>query len=312
MRFRLIARGARGPLAIDAFGVTEKFPIQDIHRDFHLLQPPVCEVDRAGTMAYKAFLHDLLGDILPIRMVTGFRMGSWMASNAFGLMGMERLYMALCDCPDQVHRLLAYLRDNRLAIMRWAQAEGLLIPNSGNDVVVGSNYGFTHKLPAAGHDPARTRLCDMWGAANAQESIGVSPAMFHEFLFPYYRDTVEPVGLLYFGCCEPAHPLWEDLRRLPHLRKISISRWCDEHFMGEALRGTEIVYSRKPNPNFLSVDVTLNEEAWAEHIRQTLEATHGVLTEFIIRDVMTVHGNLNNPRRAVQVAQREIDRHHRG
>jgi hypothetical protein len=30
--------------------------------------------------------------------------------------------------------------------------------------------------------------------------------------------------------------------------------------------------------------------------------------EFIVRDVYTVHGNLGKPRRAVEIARREIDR----
>jgi hypothetical protein len=78
--------------------------------------------------------------------------------------------------------------------------------------------------------------------------------------------------------------------------------------MGDALRGTEIVFSRKPDPNFLSVDAHLDEDAWAAHIRETLQATRGVFVEFIVRDVYTLHGNLNNARRAVEIARREIER----
>ena len=78
--------------------------------------------------------------------------------------------------------------------------------------------------------------------------------------------------------------------------------------MGEALKGTGIVYSRKPDPNFLSVDEKLDEEAWAAHIRETLQVTKDVMVEFIIRDVYTVHGNLDNPRRAVDIARQEIDK----
>jgi len=80
--------------------------------------------------------------------------------------------------------------------------------------------------------------------------------------------------------------------------------------MGEALRGSEIVYSRKPDPNFLSVDDRLDEQAWSAHIQETLAATRGVFVEFIIRDVYTVHNNLNNARRAVEIARCEIDRHY--
>ncbi|MBN1581879.1 MAG: hypothetical protein JXA89_14330, partial [Anaerolineae bacterium] len=92
------------------------------------------------------------------------------------------------------------------------------------------------------------------------------------------------------------------------LKKVSISRWCDQRFMGETLRGSQIVFSRKPDPNFLSVDERLDREAWAAHIRETLEATRGVFVEFIVRDVYTVHGNLDNARQAVEIARKEIDR----
>ena len=98
---------------------------------------------------------------------------------------------------------------------------------------------------------------------------------------------------------------------MAHLKKVSISRWCDERFMGEALQGTDIVYSRKPDPNYLSVDERLDEAAWAAHIRATLAATRGIAVEFIVRDVYTVHGDLGNARRAVAVARREIEAHHR-
>ena len=82
--------------------------------------------------------------------------------------------------------------------------------------------------------------------------------------------------------------------------------------MGEALRNTGIVFSRKPNPNFLSVDERLNEDAWALHIRETLDAALGIPIELIVRDGYTKHGNLENARRAVEVARLEIDKHCRG
>ena len=48
---------------------------------------------------------------------------------------------------------------------------------------------------------------------------------------------------------------------------------------GYALRGTDVVFSRKPDPNFLSLDVKLDEVAWAAHIRETLEASRGNQSE---------------------------------
>jgi hypothetical protein len=299
----------------DAQGVETGYrflhPIQDLERDLGKLKPAACTVDRERTRAWQAFLEELFGDLLPVRLRTGTYGATMLTHRVVELMGMQAYLFAILDAPDAVHALMAYLRDNSLRVMRWAESEGLLRLNNGNQDSFGSSYNFTERLPAPGLNGGPVRLCDMWGASNSQETVGISPAQFHEFCFPYYHDVCEPVGLLYYGCCEPAHPFWEDIRQLPHLKKVSISRWCDETFMGEALRGTEIVYSRKPNPNFLSVDEHLDEEAWAAHIRETLEATRGVFLEFIVRDVYTVHSNLDNARRAVEIARREIDRHYK-
>jgi hypothetical protein len=285
-------------------------PIKDLERDLDLLKPAVCSVDREHTAAWRSFLDHLLGDLLPVKIRTGLFGCTMLTHRVVELMGMQAYFMAMFDAPDAVHALMAFLRDNALRVMRWAEEQGLLRVNNGNQDSFGSSYNFTTALPAPGWGGEPSRLCDMWGNANSQETVGVSPTMYHEFCFPYYRDVCEPMGLLYYGCCEPADPFWEDIRRLPHLKKVSISRWCDERFMGEALQGTDVVYSRKPDPNLLGVDVRLDEEAWAAHIRETLDATHGVAVEFIVRDVYTVHGDLSKPRRAVEIARAEIDRYY--
>jgi len=284
-------------------------PIEDLARDFHLLKPAVCRVDRQRTIAWVEFLEELLGDWLPVVIRTTPIHVAILTQRVVELMGMQAFYTAMYDCPDDVHRLMAYLRDNAIRVMRWHECEGLLRLNNGNESSFGSSFNFTRRLPAPGCDGRFVRLGDIWGAACSQETVGISPQMFHEFCYPYYRDVCEPMGLVYYGCCEPAHPFWEDIRRLPHLKKVSISRWCDQHAMGEALEGTDIVFSRKPDPKYLGLDVKLDEEAWASHIRETLEATRGVYVEFIVRDVYTVHGNLGKPRRALEVARREIDRY---
>ena len=298
----------------DAQGVATGYrvihPIVDIKEDLHILKPPRCAVDRERTMLWKAYLEDLLGDLLPVELRSGVYGYTYPTHRVVELMGMEAFFTAMYDSPDEMHQLMAYLRDSCLSVMRWAEEEGLLCLNNGNQVSFGSSFNFTRKLPARKPAGGPVKLSDMWGASNSQETVGVSPEMFHEFCFPYYRDVCEPMGLLYFGCCEPADPFWKDLKDLPHLKKISISRWADEDFMGEALWGTDIVYSRKPDPNFLGVDVYLDEDAWAKHIRKTLGAARNVGLEFIVRDVYTVHGNLEKPRRAVEIARHEIDRSH--
>jgi len=285
-------------------------PIKDLVRDFQVLKPAVCRVDRQRTMAWKMFLEDLLGEFLPVTIRTDTFWCTMLTYRVVELMGMQAFFTAMYECPEALHRLMAFLRDNALRVMHWAEAEGLLRLNNANQCSFGSSFNFTNQLAAPGLAGGPVRLCDMWGCANSQESVGISPELFHEFCFPYYRGVCEPLGRLYYGCCEPVHPFWEDIRQLPHLKKVSVSRWCDERLVAEAVQGTDIVFSRKPDPKYFGVDVELNEEAWAAHVRATLDATRGVFVEFIVRDVYTVHGDLGKPRRAVEIAQREIDRYY--
>lgn len=79
--------------------------------------------------------------------------------------------------------------------------------------------------------------------------------------------------------------------------------------MGEALQGTDIVFSRKPDPAFLGLAEKLDEKAWAAHVRKTLDTTRGVPVEFTVRDVYTVHSDIGKVRRAVDIAGTEIARH---
>lgn len=284
--------------------------IKDLERDIERLHPAVCAVDRERTAAWQAFIEELFGDILTVRLICRAPGCNMLTHRVVDLMGMEGFFTAMYDCPEAVHRLMGFLRNNALRVNRWAESERLLRVNNRNEQSFGSSYNWTTRLPAADYAGPPARLNDLWDCANSQETVGVSPALFREFCFPYYRDVCEPFGLIYYGCCEPVHPFWADLRHLPNLKKVSISKWCDEAYMGEALQGTGIVYSRKPDPRFLGVDVNLDEDGWRAHVRTTLEATRGVAVEFIVRDVYTIHGNLDKPRRMVEIARDEIARHY--
>jgi hypothetical protein len=132
--------------------------------------------------------------------------------------------------------------------------------------------------------------------------------MYGRFVFPYYRDLCEPFGLVYYGCCEPVHDIWKDyVSKLPHLRKVSISAWCNEEFMGEALAGGRVIYSRKPSPNFVGVGTTFDAEGFRAHIEKTLRAARGCEAEIIFRDIYTVSGDRTKPGQAVKITREAIE-----
>ena len=292
-------------------GFKFQHPITDLKRDLDLLKPPSCRVDRETTLARQSFLEDLLGDILPIERVSTGCYGRFLmlTENVVELMGMEAFFMAMYDTPDELHSLMRYLTDRALHVMRWAEREELLSLNNRNEgSCFGVSFNFTNKLPKREIGDGPVKLSDLWATMNSQETVGTSPEMFHEFCAPYYQELAAEFGMVYYGCCEPVHPIWDDIQQIPNLKKVSIPKWCDEAIIGEALRGTEIVYSRKPDPNFLSVSPQLDEDAWAKHIQTTLENTQGVAVEFLIRDVCTLHGNIEKASRAVAIARETIDR----
>jgi hypothetical protein len=299
----------------DAEGVVTGYhfdcPIKDLQDGFEMVQPSTFGVDREATQAEKKYLEENFGDILPVAIRSVTYGNNYLTQRLMRLMSMETFFLAMYDCPDKLHAIMALLRDNALRMARWAEREGLLVLNNGNQCTCGTCFNFTTLLPKSPVVPGQVKLSDMWGSMDSQETVGVSPELFHEFCFPYYRDLAAMFGFVYWGCCEPADPIWEtSLSKLPNLKAVSISRWANQAYMAGALDGKGIVFSRKPNPNLLGVDVRLNEEAWTREIRSTLEFTAGknIPLEFVVRDVYSMHGNLDKPRRDVELARREIDR----
>jgi len=207
---------------------------------------------------------------------------------------------------------MAMLRDNIARRNKFCEDEGLLALNNGNHATSGSYSNFTTRLPKREIPPGGKILAtDVWIHMEAQETVGISPGMFAEFVFPYYRDLAERAGLLYWGCCETMESTWGDsVSRLPNLAAVSISKWENQHAIAEMMDGAGVVCARKPDPCILGVHRDLDEDAWAREIRGTLEAVAGknVPLAFDCRGVNSLHGNLAKVRRAVEIARREIDR----
>ncbi len=285
-------------------------PVKDLAQGFDLIKPSRFGVDREGTQEEFAFLSETFGDILPVAIRSGTYGNNNLTQRLMRICSQETMFLAMYDAPEQLHALLALLRDNAKRQAQWAEAEGLLELNNQNQCTCGTCFNFTETFPKTRPARGQVRLIDMWTAMDSQETVGVKPKLFHEFFFPYYRELAGLYGQVYWGCCEPADPLWEgSLSKLPNLKSVSISRWAKQDFMAEVLDGRGIVFSRKPNPNLLGVDKVLNEEAWAAEIRSTLAAVKNrrVPLEFVVRDVYSMHGDLGKARRAVEIAQREID-----
>lgn len=76
-------------------------------------------------------------------------------------------------------------------------------------------------------------------------------------------------GITYYGCCEPLHKKIDYLRKIPNLKKICISPWCDiESVINQV--GADYAIRQKASPAFFTVTDWRPEQARAD-IRDVLE-----------------------------------------
>lgn len=247
--------------------------------------------------------NDLFGDLLPVR-ASGGALGSSPMQDLVHIMDMEDLYMAMMDTPELFAHLLGRLTDDYAEYFRFLERKGVLISAARGQHLSQGSYCFTDRLPD-GKESAK--LKDLWLYMDSQETSGVSPEMYARLVFPSYEKLMALFGRVSYGCCEAVHALWAPcLERIANLGKVSISPWCDEHIMGEALRGTDIVFLRKPTPNLLGVGTQLNEDEVRKHLAKTGLAARGCKLEVSQRDVYRINGTPEKVRRYVALIRQAL------
>lgn len=292
-----------------SIGYRSEHPIKDLNTDFHLLKKSVYNYNENGTKRHFDFMEDLLGDILKVEISNDSLL--WFMSftaRAVNIMGLERLMYSILDYPEETVRLFEFILEDSFEYINWQENNGLLDLNNGNKKAGAGSYGFTRELPSKeSENTGKITSKDLWGNMNSQESVGISPAMYEKFIFPIYEKAAKRFGLIYYGCCEPVHEIWEScISKLNNLRKVSISPWCDEEYMGEALKGTGVIYSRKPSPYFLGVG-SFDETAFIKHIERTLYAAKGCHMEIIFRDIYTLTDDIYKAGKAVKIVRNLIE-----
>jgi len=280
-------------------------PIKDMRRDFDMLHFRSCVVDREKTQAWKTTLEEVFAGVLPVRRRGGYWWTMGLTWPAIELVGLERFMVLMYDDPQSLHRLMAFLRDDHLAVIEWFETQGLLALNNEDDYIGSGSIGYTRELPQADFQQrGPVRLKDLWVLSESQETVGVSPEMFAEFVFPYQLPIIEKFGLSYYGCCEPVDARWDTLKQIPNLRRVSVAPWCDQRRMAEAL-GTEYVFCRKPNPSLISTQ-RFDEDTIRRDLRDTLRVARNCRVELVMKDVHTLADQPHRLGRWVQIAREQI------
>lgn len=281
--------------------------VEDLEEDYDKLKPTVFGVDLESTRKKYDAIQEAIGDILPVKMGMNC-LYSVPTQMIVHFMSMENMMFNMYDYPELFKEMMDRIAEDTLAYYKFLEEKHLILPTVSYEGVGQGTWAFTKELP--GYDQVGKKIFtpkDVWGFMDSQETVGISPEMYEEFIFPCYKKISEQYGILSYGCCEPVHPIWDRcISKLENLRKVSISPWCDEKFMGERLQGSKVIYQRKPSPNYLGVGAQLDEEAFRQHIDTTLEAAKGCKLEITQRDVYTINKDISKARRYVSIIREEI------
>lgn len=271
-------------------------PIKEF-TDIKKLRPTALAVHRDESQRQLDFCRELLGDLLDVRMtgVSGCRCG--LTRKFIMLRGLDHFLMDLYDAPDFVHELMAFLRDDMLAEYAFYENEGLLSLNNGPENWTGSGgLSVCDELPGPEYDPDHVGTHNLMAWGESQETVGVGPGQFHEFVFNYQLPILRRFGLVDYGCCEPLDGRYELLMaNLPQLRWVAVSPWADRARAAETLTN-QYVYCYKPQPSRLC-QPNPDWKKMEEELRETLTIARGCCLSIVMKDTTTFCGE---PQRAAQ------------
>jgi hypothetical protein len=254
------------------------------------LRCPNIEIDWETTNRSFEIAKEIFDPVLEVRLK-----GTWwwtlgVTLPTVLLRGMNNMFMDFVTQPDEVKQLLSFISGAHLKKLDFLEENGLLSCNNDGTYIGSGGFGFTRELPTKKNSKVKCR--DIWGFAESQETVCVSPDMYAEFVFPYEKPILERFGLNCYGCCEPIDQRWETVKKHHNLRRVSCSPWANYEKMAEYL-GNNYVFSMKANPALLA-SFEIDHEAIRKEIRHNLEITKSCVVEVIMKDNHTLGNTPQN------------------
>jgi hypothetical protein len=210
------------------------------------------------------------------------------------------------DDPRMLHGLMAFFRDDFLRELEVLQKEDGFSLNNTPDGTLGSGgLGYTSDLPdAAPGALPRLQDCRCW--CESQETEGVGPAQFDEFVLSYQEPLMKRFGLVDYGCCESLDSRLDLLiERIPNLRWLAVSPWANRAMAAEKI-GRRYVYVYKPNPTRVC-SPRADREGAERDVRETLRIASGCPLQVVLKDTNTFCGEPNRVTEWVRMAMRAAE-----
>lgn len=261
-------------------------------------------IDEAKTSELVGRSEDAIGDIIRIDVNRAPHYMHWhgdLSSDLGKLRGIENFMVDMFDSPDELHRLMAFMRDGVLGAQQEAEDAG--------DWGASASLNQTSPYARGLTDPEANRYgiarSQLWGFFAAQEFTGVSPAMHDEFLLQYQLPIMRRFGLVAYGCCEDLTRKIDILRRIPNLRRIAVTPFADAGACARQI-GTDYVISYRPSPADM-VAYGFDEDRVRRILQRDLQLMRGCRYDVTLKDVQTVGGDPDRVRRWVALARKILE-----
>ena len=272
------------------------------YEDLSRIKMPQLNIDSDTTDQTLGLAKDIFKNILEVRSRGVWWWTLGMTLDLAMLRGLEQIMYDMPDNPELIHNLMRKIQEGTIGKLNYLEKNNLLSLNSSSYVGSGG-FGYTDELPSGKKDDIK--LKDLWGFGESQETGQISPQMFEEFVFKYQLPVLEKFGLNCYGCCEPLEKRWQIIKKIPNLRRVSVSSWSDCRKMADLLQD-KYIFSLKPNPAQLSVS-EINLEYVSKNIKQYLDVTKDCVTEIIMKDNHTLGKNPDNVKNWVKMLRKEIN-----
>ena len=270
--------------------------------DLEKIVQPVFTENRSATEQRQSEAHTVFDGLLDVHMQgVNWYFAFW--DMLVEWMGPDHMLMDVVDRPEFLHAAIDRLVTVSEVMALQAERDGL---TDDQNTRAHCTYTYNDFLPHS--EPGEiSLLMNCWCHGTAQIFGSISPAVHDELEFSYVHRIFRHFGAANYGCCEPLHDRIDLVRKLPNIRKISCSPWCDMDIAAEQI-GRDYVVSNKPAPAFVG-GVSMNWQQVEHDLRHTVQACRRNQTplEFILKDISTV---AYDPRRlwqwgklAMQIAQ---------
>jgi hypothetical protein len=251
--------------------------------DYDKLVMPRYSYNPRKTQQMMDAANDLLGDILPVKLVAESLLGGTLGGSAQRLRGLTQMMLDCADSPELMHRLMRFVTDTVLKQMDVVEATGLLTPN---------NEGPMNCSDPVGPPPVDGKYGykNQWIMANSQEFDQIGPRMWEEFLLNYQKPIFARYGLVGYGCCENLTSKIDGVLTIPNLRIFVCSGWTNlDKVIEKVGKKYTIMWRQKASEVVFAEDVA----PIRAHLENGLKKLQGHYIQIVLRELQTLRGNMD-------------------